>query len=194
MPRLDPRLSSQITSGLVAEIEPPDAGLRREILRAKASRGGVHIPEECLDLLTDEVRGSVRDLEGVLIQLVTSASLLRRRIDVPLTEAALHKVQGSGFRAVGIDDVVACVTSFFGVTREQLRSRSRKRGILIPRQLAMYLSRRYTDASLSEIGRELGRDHPAVNNAIQVVERAILERAPLRYQVEELVARLDRRG
>jgi len=193
MPRLDPRLSSQITSGLVAEIEPPDAALRREILRAKASRGGVRIPEECLGLLADEVRGSVRDLEGALIQLVTSASLLRRRIDLPLTEAALRKVQGADFRAVSIDDVIACVSSFFGVTREQLRSRSRKRGILVPRQLAMYLSRRYTDASLSEIGRELGRDHPAVNNAIRVVERAILERAPLRYQVEELVARLDRR-
>jgi chromosomal replication initiator protein len=193
MPRLDPRLSSQISSGLVAEIEPPDVGLRREILRAKASRGGVHIPQECLDLLADGVRGSVRDLEGVLIQLVTSASLLGRRIDLPLTETALHKIQGSGFRAVGIDDVIACVSSFFGVTREQLRSRSRKRGILVPRQLAMYLSRRYTDASLSEIGRELGRDHPAVNNAIQVVERAILERAPLRYQVEELVSRLDQR-
>jgi chromosomal replication initiator protein len=192
MPRLDARLSSQLTSGLVAEIEPPDVALRREILRAKASRGGVHIPDECLDLLADEVRGSVRDLEGVLIQLVTSASLLGRRIDRPLTEAALHKIQGTGFRAVAVDDVIACVSSFFGVTRAQLRSRSRKRGILVPRQLAMYLSRRYTDASLSEIGRELGRDYPAVNTAIQVVERAILERAPLRYQVGELVSRLDR--
>jgi chromosomal replication initiation ATPase DnaA len=57
----------------------------------------------------------------------------------------------------------------------------------------MFLSRRYTDASLAEIGRALGRDHPAVSNAIQVVERAILERAPLRYQVEELASRIERR-
>ena len=144
--------------------------------------------------LVEAVRGSVRDLEGALIQLVTTASLLKRPIDLSLTEAALRKVadplDGSG--PVGVDEVIRTVADFFGVSIDQLSSRSRKRSILLPRQLAMFLSRRYTDASLTEIGRALGRDHPAVRNAIQVVERAILERAPLRYQVEELASRIER--
>ena len=193
MARLDGRLASQITSGLVAEIELPDRALRRAILRDKASRGGVRIPEDCLDYLVDSVRGNVRDLEGVLIQLVTSASLLGQRVDRALAEAALRKIVSMEERAaLGIDEVVGCVVTFFGVARHQLASRSRRRDVLVPRQLAMYLCRRYTDASLSEIGRALGRDHPAVANAIRVVERGILERAPLRYQVEELAARLER--
>jgi chromosomal replication initiator protein len=86
------------------------------------------------------------------------------------------------------------VAQFFGLRRSDLASRSRRRATLRPRQLAMYLCRRFTDASLSEIGRALGRDHPAVANALRAVERELLERAPLRYQLEELAARLERRG
>src|SRR5262245_48358767 len=73
---LDARLRSRMGAGLVAEIEPPDASVRRDILRSKASHGGIRLPDECVDLLVEALRGSVRDLEGALIQLVASASLL----------------------------------------------------------------------------------------------------------------------
>ena len=89
--------------------------------------------------------------------------------------------------------MIRAVADFFGVSVEALSSRSRKRSILLPRQLAMFLMHRYTDASLAEIGRALGRNHPAVRNAIRVVERAVLERPPLRYQVEELASRIEKR-
>jgi chromosomal replication initiator protein len=194
IPRLDPRLSSQMTSGLVAVLEPPDASLRREILRVKASRGGVRIPAVCLDRLVDSVRGSVRDLEGVLIQIVVSASLLDRPIDMALTEEALRKVAPQDEKpGLGPEQVVACVAAFFGLTPQELGSRSKRQPVLVPRQLAMYLCHRFTEASLAEIGRSLGRDRPAVRNAIAKMERAILERAPLRYQVEALVRRLEQR-
>lgn len=194
IPSLSPRLASQMSGGLVAEMELPDRTLRREILRDKASRGGIALPPDCLELLVDGVRGSVRDLEGALIQLVASASLLGRKIDRALIEAALRKLGEPAREPQTLDAVIACVGGFFGVTRAQLASRSRAERMRHPRQLAMYLCRRYTDASLSEIGRAFGRNHPAVANAIQRVERAILERAPLRYQVEELAARLEGRS
>jgi chromosomal replication initiator protein len=194
IPSLSPRLASQMSGGLVAELELPDRALRREILRDKASRGGLSLPPDCLELLVERVRGSVRDLEGALIQLAASASLLGRRIDRELTEAALRKLGEPAREPQTLEAVIACVGSFFGVTRAQLASRSRAERLRHPRQLAMYLCRRYTDASLSEIGRLFGRNHPAVANAIQRVERAILERAPLRYQVEELAARLEGRA
>jgi chromosomal replication initiator protein len=189
----EPRLCSQMAAGLVAELEPPDAAVRRRILRAKASAGGVGVPDECLDRLVDGARGSVRDLEGVLIQLVAMASLMKRPIDRELTEAALRKLAAPEPRGrLDATNVIRTVALFFGMAPEALAARSRRRDVLIPRQLAMYLCRRYTSLPLVEIARAFDRDHPAVSNAIRVVERKILERAPLRYQVEELSARLDR--
>jgi len=189
----EPRLCSQMAAGLVAELEPPDAAVRRRILRAKASAGGVGVPDECLDQLVEGARGSVRDLEGVLIQLVAMASLMKRPIDRELTEAALRKLAAPEPRGrLDATTVIRTVALFFGMAPEALAARSRRRDVLIPRQLAMYLCRRYTSLPLVEIARAFDRDHPAVSNAIRVVERQILERAPLRYQVEELSARLDR--
>ena len=198
MPRriagLSPRLASQMAGGLVAEMELPDRSLRRAILSDKASRGGVALPPDCLELLVDGVRGSVRDLEGALTQLVATSALLGRKIERTLTESALRKLGEPAREPHSIDAVLTCVGGFFGVSRTQLASRSRAERVSLPRQLAMYLCRRYTDASLSEIGRVFARSHPSVANAIQKVERAILERAPLRYQVEELAARLEGRS
>jgi chromosomal replication initiator protein len=191
---LDARLRSRMGAGLVAEIEPPDASVRREILRSKAAHGGIRLPDECLDLIVGSLRGSVRDLEGVLIQLVASASLLKRPIDLELTRRALHKLAPMDPREACLDvgTVVRSVAAFFGTTPEALAARSRRRDVLLPRQLAMYLCQRYTDAPQVAIARALGRDHPSVANAVRRVERALLERAPLRYQVEELTSRLDR--
>jgi chromosomal replication initiator protein len=182
-----------MSAGLVAELEAPDATVRRQILRSKAAAGGVRIPADCLDLLVESIRGNVRDLESVLIQLVASASLLKRPIDLELTRAALLKVAPLIAQEPGLDvaTVIGVVAGFFRKRPEILASRSRRRDVLVPRQLAMYLCRRYTDAPLAAIGRALGREHPAVRNAIEVVERRILEHAPLRYQVETLCARLD---
>ena len=192
---LDPRLCSRWNGGLVAQLEPPDASVRRAILHSRAARGGVRLPDDCLDLLVETLRGSVRDLEGVLIQLVASASLLKRGIDRELTQAALRKVlprSGSGPRPQP-EVVIEVVAGFFQTTPAALACRSRRRDVLLPRQLAMYLCRRYTDASLGRIGRAFGREHPAVAHAVSVVERRILERAPLRYQVEALCARIEER-
>jgi chromosomal replication initiator protein len=191
---LDPQVRTQLASGFVAQLEAPDAQVRREILHAKAAGGGIHLPEDCLDLLVETLRGSVRDLESALIQLVTTASLLKRPIDLALTRQALAiRVEGGGCARAQLDtdSVITVVASFFKTQPATLASRSRRRDVLAPRQLAMYLCRRYTDATLAEIGRAFGRSHPSVKNAIARVERDITERAPLRYQIEALVDRLD---
>ncbi len=191
---LDESLRSQLGAGLVAQIDSPDARVRRDILRSKTAAGGVKLPDPCLELLVDEVRGSVRDLESVLIQLVTTAALLKKPIDLELTREALTKKYARPPGASQRPDpalVIRVVSSYFKTTGEALASRSRAKRVLVPRQLAMYLCHRYTDASQSEIGRAFGREHPAVKNAIARVERQVLESAPLRYQLESLSARLD---
>jgi chromosomal replication initiator protein len=190
---LDPRLRSKLSSGLVAELDSPDAIVRRDILRHKAADGGVRLPDACRELIVESVRGSVRDLEGVLIQLVATASLLKRPIDLELTMVALRKLAPipGVRRPLAIRDVVETVAAYFKKRPDELATRSRRHDVLVPRQLAMYLGHRYTSASLSVIGAALGRDHSAAANAVRKVERRILERAPLRYQVEALCARLD---
>ncbi len=193
IPNLDANLCSRMSAGLVAELEPPDARVRRDILRSKAAAGGVRLPEACLDRMVEALRGSVRDLTGVLVQLVATASLLKRPIDLELTEIALRKVDAPQVRArrLPLQAVVRTVAAFFKTTPQALASRSRRRDVLVPRQLAMYLCLRYSDASAREVAHALGRRHPSVTNAQRVVERDLLERAPLRYQVEALCERLD---
>lgn len=192
---LDERVRAQVGRGFVAELEPPDAIVRRHILRSKAAAGGVRLPDECLDLLVDASQGSVRDIESVLIQVVTTASLLGRSIDLDLTREAIELKTSSASaiapRKADVSLIVGIVAAFFGKRPEALACRSRRRDILVPRQLAMYLAHRYTDASFAEIGRHLGRGHPSVRNAIERIERQILESAPIRYQIEGLSERID---
>jgi len=192
---LEECMRDQVGRGFVAELERPDALVRRHLLRAKAAAGGVRLPADCLDLLVEASAGSVRDVESLLIQVVTTASLLGRTIDLALTREAIALKSGAGSslvpKTLPIGEIVRIVATFFGKRPEALAGRSRRRDVLIPRQLAMYLAHRYTDASFKEIGRSLGRDHPAVRNAITRIERLVLENAPLRYQVEALSERLD---
>ena len=192
---LHERMRAQVGRGFVAELDRPDALVRRHILRTKAAAGGVHLPPDCLDLLVESTAGSVRDIESVLIQVVTTSSLLGRTIDVGLTQEAIAMKSGAGSsvapKTMPVSEIVRLVAAFFGKRPETLASRSRRRDVLVPRQLAMYLAHRYTDASLGEIGRGLGRNHPAVRNAITRVERQVLENAPIRYQVEALSERID---
>jgi chromosomal replication initiator protein len=190
---LNERLRSHMTAGLVATLDTPDAVVRREILRVKAASGGVHLPGDCLDLLVDATRGSVRDLEGVLVQLVTTSSLLKRVIDLELTEQALNKISALRVPELRLElgTIIDVVAKFYRTTPEALASRSRRKDVMIPRQLAMYLCRRYTNQPASAIGRAFARSHPSVSNAEKAVERQVLESARFRYKVEAISARLD---
>lgn len=192
---LDERVRAQVGRGFVAELERPDAIVRRHILRSKAAAGGVGLPDDCLDLLVEASQGSVRDIESMLIQVVTTSSLLGRSIDLALTEDAIAlKTSADSViptKTVAVSEIVRIVSAFFGKRPELLASKSRRRDVLVPRQLAMYLAHRYTDASFAEIGRGLGRRHPSVRNAIERIERQVLENAPVRYQVEALSERID---
>ena len=190
---LEPQIRDAVTSSFVAPIGPPDEALRRNALRQKAAAGGIGLPRECIDTLVEHLQGSMRELESALIQLVTTSSLLRRPIDRALTLEVLAAKGAAATDSGGRPTparVIEAVARFFDTTPAALASRSRRRDVLIPRQLAMFLCRRFTDASLAEIGYALGREHSAVRNAIRVVERRITERAPARYQLEAVSERV----
>jgi chromosomal replication initiator protein len=192
IPDLDGRLVSRMASGLCAEIEPPGPELRRAILAARAAASGVELPPPCMERIVEAVAGSVRDLEAALVQILASASLLRRPIDPALVESALRKVlPRAGGAGPDPERIAEIVAAHFGTTAAALGSRSRRRDVLLPRQLAMYLCTLYTDASLERIGRAFGRNHPSVGSAVRAVERALASRPAQRAQFDALRAEIE---
>ncbi len=187
---LDGQLASRMVTVLLARITPPERDTRRAILREKAAGGGIGLPEECLEMLARRPVESVRDLLSGLNQVVARASLLQKKISPELVAEALAAVDVSG-RPHTLDEIMDLVARSCGVTKAELSSRSRRRRVVQPRQLAMYLCRKYTNASLKEIGRAFDRDHTSVIYAIEVVERRVVERPQLRYELETLAARFS---
>ncbi|MEE9279620.1 MAG: DnaA/Hda family protein [Myxococcota bacterium] len=188
--KLDEKLTSRMVTGLVARIAPPELETRTAILREKAAGGGIGLPEECLRMLAERPVDSVRDLLAGLNQVVARASLLRQKISPELVAEALAAVDVSS-RPRSLGEIIELVAKSCALEREELCGRSRRRRIVQPRQLAMYLCRKYTNASLKDIGRAFDRDHTSVIYAIEVVERRIVERPQLRYELEALAARFN---
>lgn len=193
IPDLDPRLAARLASGLCAEIEPPDGELRRAILRAHTAAAGVSMPAACVDrLVAAAEKGSVRDLESALVQVLASASLLRRPIDLDLVETALRKLRPRhGGGRLPPERIAEIVADQFQLTPAALASRSRRRDVLLPRQIAMVLCMQHTDASTEEIGRTFGRSHPAVKNAARALDVALSARPALRERLAAIRAEIE---
>ncbi len=186
---LDERLRARISSGLVAYIGPPEIDTRRAILLDKAAAGGVRLPDEVVELLAARRVESPGELVSALNQVVARATLLKCPVTLDLVHEALRAVEIPGRRR-SLDEIMQIAARASGVTVAELRSASRRRRIGRPRQLAMFLCRRFTDASLAEIGRAFCRDHSSVIYALGQVERRTLERPQFRYELEALAQRL----
>jgi chromosomal replication initiator protein len=185
---LDRKLLSRMTSGLVARIGPADEAMQAQILRAKAAAGGVRVPDDCLRALARRPVANTRELLGGLNQVIARATLLRRSITLQLVQEAFADADVGGPQR-SIDEIMALTARAYELSVDDLRSRSRRQHIVKPRHFAMYLCRRYTDASLKEIGRAFSRDHTSVMHALQAVERRTAEKPQLRYEFEALAAR-----
>lgn len=176
---LEDRLRERFESGLVTDIRHPDHVVRAAILRKRAHQDGLEIGDESvLTAIAERVRGSVRELEGALIRVVAYASLTGRPLDADLAEEVLGSLYpasqaraGSGHQPPTIARIKQAVCEQFGLTAEELDSASRAARIAKPRQLAMYLARMHTKASLPAIGAAFGgRNHTTVMHAVKKVE------------------------
>lgn len=186
---LETGLRSRLGQGLVAQIAPPDRATRLRILRERAAAGGIRIPDDCIEELAAQPVRSVRDLVAGFNQVVARATLLRQPITRTVVADAIQAVGIAGVRH-SVDEILRLLEGAFNVSREQLLSRSRRQRLVRPRQLAMYLCRRCSDASLKEIGRAFSRDHTSVLYAIRAVEKRITEQPQLRYELEALASRI----
>jgi chromosomal replication initiator protein len=190
---LEERLRSRFEWGLITDIQPPDLETRIAILRKKVKTDGIHIPDpQVLTFIAGRVSTNIRELEGALTRVVAFSSLTARPMTVELAQDVLKDVFPQGQAPeVSIERIQTAVSDRFGLSMEELCGDRRSQNIVYPRQVAMYLSRELTDASLPKIGREFGgRDHTTVIHATSKIARLIREDRSVYNLVQELTARV----
>jgi len=190
IPKMDGKLTSRLSAGIISSIESPDYETRVRIINKKAALRSVGIPQDVVHYLSSELTQNVRQLESGLIGVVAKASLLKLPIDVKLAESVVKNIVRRS-REITIESIQKLVSRYYKVSMEELLSRSRKRTIAQPRQIAMYLARRYTDQSLQAIGRCFNRYHATTLHAIGTVERLMRQQGTVQKQVEFLSRRLE---
>jgi chromosomal replication initiator protein len=190
---LEERLRSRFEWGLITDIQPPDLETRIAILRKKVKTDGIHIPDpQVLTFIAGRVSTNIRELEGALTRVVAFSSLTGRPMTVELAQDVLKDVFPQGeAQEVSIERIQTAVSDRFSLSMEELCGERRSQNIVYPRQVAMYLSRELTDASLPKIGREFGgRDHTTVIHATSKIARMIREDRSVYNLVQELTARI----
>jgi chromosomal replication initiator protein len=159
IPGLEERLRSRFAWGLTADLQPPDLETKRAILAKKCEAQGITLPDEVSDFVARKIKSSIRDLEGALTRLIAYSSLTGAEISLLLAQQVLKNLVDLGERRVSIENVQRAVCQEFGLTLPQLKSRNNSRRVAYPRQLAMYLAKELTAASLPQIGKEFGGKH-----------------------------------
>lgn len=163
MVELEERLRSRFEWGLVADIQSPDLETKVAILTKKAEEGGVELPQDVALLVAKKIRTNIRELEGCLIRLSAFSSLTKRPISIEMVEEILEQMFYDEQHSISIDGIQRAVAAHFALKVTDLRSKRRHRSIAEPRQIAMFLARELTGASLSEIGQKFGgKDHSTV--------------------------------
>ncbi len=191
---LQERLVSRFKWGLTADLQQPAFETRMAIIQRKIQEDGIHIPEEVIEYIAYTVDTNIRELEGVIVSLIAHASLMRVDVDLELAKKVLKNIVKEIDSEVGIDYIQKTVSDYFHVGQDDLKAKTRKKEIVIARQVAMYFSKDYTNHSLKSIGYHFGgRDHSTVIHALQSVNDMMDTDAKFRYSVDELKKKLKMR-
>ena len=192
---LQERLLSRFKWGLTADLQAPDLETRMAIIARKMENDGVYVPTEVVEYLANSVDTNMRELEGVLISLLAHASLNRKDIDLELAKSTLKNIVQDIETEVNIDYIQKAVAAYFNITQDMMRSKSRKRELVVARQVAMYFSKEYTNHSLKSIGQHFGgRDHSTVIHAVQAVNDMLETDSKFKNSVHELSRKIKRRA
>jgi chromosomal replication initiator protein len=168
---LEERLRSRFEWGLIADIQSPDLETKIAILKRKAEAEGVPLPDDVALFIAGRIKSNIRELEGSLIRLLAYASLTGREISMALAQETLRDVLRHDQRAVTIDAIQKFVADYYKLKINDLKSRNNSKSIAKPRQVAMYLCKSLTSASLPEIGKSFGgKHHSTVIHSIRKVE------------------------
>jgi chromosomal replication initiator protein len=159
IPTLEERLHSRFEWGLIADIQPPDLETKVAILRRKAEIEKIELDDKVALFIANKIKSNIRELEGSLVRLVAYSSLKKHPIDIELAQEVLRNIIDEDARGTSIDLIQKTVASHYGLKVSDIKSKNNSRNIALPRQVAMYLCKQLTKASLPEIGREFGGKH-----------------------------------
>ena len=191
IPELQDRLVSRFRWGLPVEITPPDLETRIAILRSKVEEDHIQIGNDTLNYIAGQIDTNIRELEGALNQVQAFANLSGEPITPHLASQALKGLRQKQQTTISIAEIQKQVASFYNITQSDILGKKRVKQIVVPRQIAMYLSRELTDFSLPKIGNEFGgKDHTTVLHAIDKIEAALKKDTDLQKDINNLKERL----
>jgi chromosomal replication initiator protein len=187
---IDEGIRSRMAAGLISSISSPDYRTRLLITRRKAQNNNLELSESLVEYLAQNIKGDIRQLESAIVGLKAKSSLLQMKPDLEMIKELVRELAGRE-RELSTEKIRDFVAGQFNVRAEDLRSKSRKRTIALPRQISMYLARKYTDEGLAEIGQAFNRDHSTVLHAIRVITEAMARNSSIRWQVDLLSKKLQ---
>ena len=172
IPEIEERLRSRFEWGLIADIQPPDFETRVAILKKKAALERVRLADDVAYLIASRVKSNIRELEGSLTRMIAFCALTGREMSVDLAQEVLAELWGDEEKVITIEQIQRKVGDFFGIKLSDLKAKNRTKAVAFPRQVAMYLARQLTHASLAEVGRAFGgKDHTTVLHAVDKIQR-----------------------
>ncbi|KWT84427.1 chromosomal replication initiator protein DnaA [Candidatus Magnetominusculus xianensis] len=185
------RLKSRFTMGLIADIQPPSVELKMAILQKKAEAHKINMPEDMVYFLATKIKSNIRELEGCLIKLAAHSNLTGRPINVSLAKEVLKDIFTDETKPVTTDNIQKVVCDYFGVKLPELKSKKRTKEIAMPRQTAMYITKKLTDMSLGDIGKAFGgKDHATVIYACKQIEAKMEKDEAFNKTVEYLINKI----
>ncbi|HLF18903.1 MAG TPA: chromosomal replication initiator protein DnaA [Candidatus Omnitrophota bacterium] len=184
---LEERLRSRFAWGLITDIQPPDFETRVAILRKKMAAEPVSVPDEIVFFIAEQIKTNIRELEGALIRVVAYALLEDKLMTLEMAKMVLKDMVKETSNNISIDVVQKSVASFFNIPLSEMRAKRRTKNIVVPRQIAMYLSRQLTNRSLPEIGNAFGgKDHTTVLHSCKKIETEISESGEMKNLIDRL--------
>jgi chromosomal replication initiator protein len=188
IPEIEERLRSRFEWGLIADIQPPDFETRVAILKKKAGLERVRLADDVAYLIASRVKSNIRELEGSLTRMIAFCALTGREMTVDLAQEVLAELWGEEERIITIEQIQRKVAEFFGVKFSDFKAKNRTKAVAFPRQIAMYLARQLTHASLNEIGRAFGgKDHTTVLHAVDKIQTLLQDDPKLKKTVDGLI-------
>ena len=188
---VEDRLRSRFEWGLIADIQPPDLETKVAILQKKAEQEKVTLPTDVALYVASNIRSNVRELEGALIRLVAHSSLIGAEITLPYAQQVLKNFIDSQARKVTIESIQKATAEQFGLRLAEIKQKNNSRAIVYPRQIAMYLAKHLTEASLPEIGRQFGgKHHTTVLHSVEKIDEARKNDKDLNRLINKLTEQL----
>lgn len=191
--KLEERLSSRFAWGLITDIQPPDFETRVAILRKKVETERYKIPEDVIDFIADEIQTNIRELEGALIRVSAYSQIEDQPITLDVAKMVLKDMVRETSKTINIEAILKNVADYYRVPVEDLKTRKRHKNIVLPRQVAMFLSRQMTAHSLPEIGGAFGgKDHTTVLHACKKIEDLIKNDRDVKGQIQDIMITLKK--